>query len=56
MAASALLLFLLDAIIVSPSPNSARVALAAVVTVVVLAAIAATWRSNLRIERGAKKS
>jgi hypothetical protein len=51
MAVSALLLILLDAIIVSPSPSTARLVFALVVAVVVLLAITAIWLRNSRLER-----
>jgi Ca2+/Na+ antiporter len=51
MAVSGLLLLLLDAIIISPSPTSFRIDLALVVAVIVLLSIAMIWRRNTRLER-----
>ena len=53
MAVSALLLFLLDAIIISPYPTTFRIELALVITLIVIVAIANIWRRNTRLERAA---
>lgn len=51
MAGAAGLLALLDAAILSASPDLTRMELALAVTVVVGVAIAAIWRTNSRLER-----
>jgi hypothetical protein len=51
MVTAAAFLVLLDAVIISATPNSTRVALALVVTVVVALAILRIWRANTKIER-----
>jgi hypothetical protein len=51
MVTAAAFLVLLDAIIVSGTPDSTRIGLALVVTVAVGFAILRIWRSNTRIER-----
>jgi hypothetical protein len=51
MAASALLLLLLEVIIISPAPSVPRLELGLLVGVLVLAAIAAIWRRNALLER-----
>ena len=51
MATAALLLLLLDAIIVSPSPSTERLVFAIVIALIVLLAIAVIWRRNTRMER-----
>ena len=53
MVTAAAFLVLLDAVIISPTPNSARFAFALLVTVVVGFAILRIWRSNTKIERAA---
>jgi len=56
MLASAGLLVVLDAAILSATPNLTRIVLALVVTAVVGGSILAIWRSNLRIERAAAEA
>jgi hypothetical protein len=51
MVAAAAFLVLLDAAIVSATPDTARIAFAAVVTALVGLVIFRIWRSNSRIER-----
>jgi len=53
MLAGAGLLALLDATIISPSPDLAREAIAIVVTVLVGGFIIAVWRSNSKMEKAA---
>lgn len=53
MLAGVALLAILDASIVSATPNLTRLVLALVVTVVVVGFIAAVWRSNSRLEKAA---
>jgi hypothetical protein len=53
MVASAGLLVVLDAAILSATPDLTRIAVALVVTLVVGGSILAIWRSNLRLERAA---
>ena len=53
MLAGLALLAVLDATIVSATPNLTRLVLAGVVTVVVVGFIAAVWRSNSRLEKAA---
>jgi hypothetical protein len=53
MVAAAVFLALLDAVIISATPDSTRIAFALVVTVVVGFVIMKIWRSNTRIERTA---
>jgi hypothetical protein len=54
MVTAAAFLVLLDAIIISATPNSTRIAFALVVTVAVGFAILRIWRSNTRIEKAAR--
>lgn len=51
MGTAVLFLVLLDVIILFPSASKPRVELAVAVTIFVLAAIAAIWRRNTRLER-----
>jgi hypothetical protein len=51
MVAAAVFLVLLDAVIVSATPNPTRVGFALVVTIAVGFAILRIWRSNSRIEK-----
>ncbi len=53
MVTAAAFLVLLDAVIISATPDSTRIAFALVVTIVVGVAILRIWRSNTRIERAA---
>lgn len=56
MLAGAALLALLDATILSATPNLGRVLLALIVTALVGGFIVAVWRSNSRMEREAARS
>lgn len=51
MGTAVILLSLLIIIIVLPSPSITRLVFAGVVVMVVLVAIAAIWRRNVRLER-----
>jgi len=53
MIGAAGLLAVLDGVILSEAPDLSRIALALVVTAIVGGAIAATWRSNVKIEKAA---
>jgi hypothetical protein len=53
MAGAAVLLAILDAVIISGTPNTTRIVFALVVTVVVGYAILMIWRSNTRLEKTA---
>jgi hypothetical protein len=53
MVTAAAFLVLLDAVIISATPNSTRIVLALAVTVVVSLLILRIWRANTRIEKAA---
>jgi hypothetical protein len=53
MAGAAALLAILDAVIISTSPNLTRVGFALVVTLIVGYIIIMIWRSNSRLEKAA---
>ena len=53
MVAAAAFMVLLDAVILSATPDTTRLAFALVVTIVVVYAILKIWRSNSAIERAA---
>jgi hypothetical protein len=53
MVTAAAFLVLLDAVIISATPNSTRIAFALAVTVVVGLLILRIWRANTRIEKAA---
>ena len=55
MVAAAAFLVLLDAAIVSATPTTTRLALAAAVTLLAGFAIIRIWRSNVEIERAATR-
>jgi len=51
MVAAAVFLVILDAVIVSATPNTTRIAFALIVSLVVGYAILSIWRSNSKLER-----
>ena len=51
MGVSVLLLLLLDWIIVSPSPGTTRLVIAAALSAIVLVTIGAIWRRNSGLEK-----
>ncbi len=53
MVAAAAFLAILDAVILSATPSTTRIAFALVVTIVVGYAIFMIWRSNMKLERAA---
>ena len=56
MLASIALLLVLDGAILSPGANTPRGVFALIVTLIVLGVIAATWRSNVRLEKQTTES
>lgn len=53
MAASAVLLAIIDAVIISATPTTTRIVFALVVTIVVGYVILTIWRSNKKLEKKA---